>query len=404
MEYILNKFVENGQINIQKKDFKNIKENHGDIFIKLGEITSDIAVDKNLITFPYKKYGLSLDDIFKMFNRLKNYKHNFKEMRYKLWVKTDRYLIPWMYNDRQIVLLIGKNEYQDIDILTDYFSEECRIKAKRIDADASPFEKWQQKEFVTEMVQKCILKYNCITSNALREEIFLNTKEATQFKLSIAYSFYKVFNAEYILDISAGWGDRLISAIAHDAKGYLGCDPNKNLKESHDEIINMLGNGDNERFKVVYEPFEDVKFEENYKTDFIFSSPPYFNLEKYTDGNGQSIDKFPKFQDWLINFLFFSLKKAWSVLKIDGIMAIHMSDIKYNKIVEPMILYVITFLKNSEYIGVIPSHNPHSPKKPFRPIWLFQKTTMQCPDHKSFCNFFKKKYPDIYEKSKSLTL
>ena len=49
-------------------------------------------------------------------------------------------------------------------------------------------------------------------------------------------------------------------------------------------------------------------------------------------------------------------------------MAIHMSDLKYNRL-EPMILYVVTFLKNAEYIGVIPSQNQYSPKKQFRPIF-----------------------------------
>lgn len=391
--YIIENFVKDGQINMSGHDINKIYDNFGHLNIEY--VISDVIVNKGVVSFPYKKYGLNVDDVWKMFNRLVNYVPNFVQMRYKLRAKTDRYLIPWKYNEEQIVLLIGEGSYEDIDQLSDYFSEKYRARAIRKDVGISPYEKWQDITFVENIVQKALQNQNKITSKTLRDEIFLNIKEETQFKPTIAFSFYKTFEAENILDISAGWGDRLLAAIAYGAKSYLAYDPNTNLKQAHNDIINTFAKGDNKRFKVVYEPFETAKFPKGYETDLIFSSLPYFDL-------GQSIQTFPNFDDWLVSFLFASFKNAWSVLSVDGIMAIHMTDLRYNKIVEPMVLYVITFLKNSDYIGVIPSHNPHSPKAPFVPIWLFQKTTEPSHDYYNAEKLFYEQYNDLYNKSRNL--
>ena len=55
------------------------------------------------------------------------------------------------------------------------------------------------------------------------------------------------------LDISAGWGDRLIAAISLDME-YLGYDPNVKLEPGHTAIIEKFGNKDKQ--KICYEPFE----------------------------------------------------------------------------------------------------------------------------------------------------
>ena len=61
--------------------------------------------------------------------------------------------------------------------------------------------------------------------------------------------------------------------------------------------------------------------------DLVFSSPPFFDFEIYTDAPGQSTQSFPEYEDWLVNFLFFAMNKCWSVLEDDGHMAIHITDV-----------------------------------------------------------------------------
>ena len=83
------------------------------------------------------------------------------------------------------------------------------------------------------------------------------------------------------MDFSAGWGDRLIGAIAAPTVvTYLGVDPNVDLREGHLKAVRSLlpikmrdttaaekyppsvnDEGDNfpEQFRIIYEPFESAQ-------------------------------------------------------------------------------------------------------------------------------------------------
>lgn len=192
-------------------------------------------------TFPYKKFWMNENDVKIMFERLICYEPLFKQDKYKLNVFSDRYLIPWNFEGKQIVLPIGNDEYDNIDIITDYFSEENRMQAKMMYAEKSPIQAWNDVKLITKIVNNLIENQKDINMKELREQIYQNIPEATQFKTTLAISFYKKFKANNVLDISAGWGDRLIAAIAHNVNKYLAYDPNKSLKPAHDKIIDMFG-------------------------------------------------------------------------------------------------------------------------------------------------------------------
>ena len=73
--------------------------------------------------------------------------------------------------------------------------------------------------------------------------------------------FYIVreFNAKRILDFGAGWGDRLVGAIAADVEEYCAFDPNLALKEGHDKIIETFVPKENKnRYHIHYEPYESA--------------------------------------------------------------------------------------------------------------------------------------------------
>lgn len=123
--------------------------------------------------------------------------------------------------------------------------------------------------------------------------------------------------------------------------------------------------------KIYYQSFETVDIESIIEHhgyfDLCFTSPPYFNLEIYNEGEEQSIVKYPRFQDWLNNFLFTALKKSWSLLSHSGFLAIE--DVKGGKIVEPIKQY-INQLEYSQYLGVIWIEGDVGK---VRPVWIWQK-------------------------------
>ena len=105
-------------------------------------------------------------------------------------------------------------------------------------------------------------------------------------------------------------------------------------------------------------PAEDVDYSrfENF-FDMVFTSPPYFNTEKYTYDDTQSWVRYKTIDEWNKNFLHKTLDKIIPAVKQGGIIAINISDVYsspdkgYVDIVNPM----NDFLKEKglEYQGCI---------------------------------------------------
>jgi hypothetical protein len=175
--------------------------------------------------------------------------------------------------------------------------------------------------------------------------------------------------------MSSGWGDRLIAAIAYgegvDVK-YSGFDPNSSLKYKYTDIVNKLA-PENKRgnFKVRTEPFESANLKDIKDVDLFFSSPPYFDFEVYTNEETQSINNYKTYPDWLVKFLFKSIKNAFSVIVKDGYFVMHITDTgNMRNVCELIKLYIEEYLQGS-YIGCIFTQ---APGKRRHPMWVFKNT------------------------------
>jgi len=116
------------------------------------------------------------------------------------------------------------------------------------------------------------------TSADLRSAIQFQYGSICQFKPINAKFIYKKFKPNVILDISAGWGGRLLGAMSLDID-YIGIDSNKKLKPAYDKMIKLYPSNSN--ILMVYKKSEDVDYSKLPKYDMIFTSPPYYSLEKY---------------------------------------------------------------------------------------------------------------------------
>lgn len=270
-------------------------------------------------------------------------------------------------------------DYNNMDKITDYFCEPIRTKAIVKSENISSYDYFIKHE--PELIDELKTNGSKLTNYNMRELLFKKVKEATLFKVSTAKAILEIlasrkenFNISDFkwLDISAGWGDRLITAIASNVKKYVAFDPNVELKQCHDRAIETLASkSDASKFKIIYEPFEKGILNINEKFNLVFTSPPFFDFEIYTnDTDNQSIQKYPQFNKWLESFLFKSLFEAWERLEDNGFMAIYIMDIGNYSIVEPMYNYVENKLKNSVYIGLI---SLVSKEKIPKPVWIWQK-------------------------------
>jgi tRNA1(Val) A37 N6-methylase TrmN6 len=72
-------------------------------------------------------------------------------------------------------------------------------------------------------------------------------------------------------------------------------------------------------------PFED--FQTDKKFDLIFSSPPYFNTEKYCNEETQSFKRYPTKLEWKNGFLKKLIEKSYQFLKTDSYFVINIANV-----------------------------------------------------------------------------
>ena len=135
---------------------------------------------------------------------------------------------------------------------------------------------------------------------------FPDTASVSNYKPMLAKAvMVKYSQAGPILDFSAGYGGRLLGALALN-RPYIGIEPNKaqiagclrltralaRLHFSLPKIHLLNGVAEDELFR----------FPKN-SAELVFSSPPFFDWEHYSESNSQSFKRFPGFEQWRSNFL-----------------------------------------------------------------------------------------------------
>lgn len=166
-----------------------------------------------------------------------------------------------------------------------------------------------------------------------------------------------------ILDMSAGWGDRLVASLQLGAV-YTGFDPSSNMRSVYDDILTSFPS---EGSSVTTLPFEDATLTEKY--DIALTSPPYYDVEIYNDEDTQSIRRYPTYERWMREFLLPSLTKMIDVLNDNGYLILHLGDTKSVHLAEAALLYIFMYHPSMMYIGVVGIGN----EKVARPVWVFQR-------------------------------
>lgn len=252
--------------------------------------------------------------------------------------------------------------------LTDLYVEEIRLKARRKDQAKSSLELWDDRIFMASVAKTIPRKKMSLWE--IREWWRTTVPETTLFPISWARTIIKMLLKDTVgkmwLDISAGWGDRLLTAMSLDMI-YLGFDPNLDLQPKYSEMIRDFGNP--KYYRVVPEPFEIQSWDSEI-FDIVFSSPPYFDLEIYSEHDGQSIKTFGNVDEWLVKFLFPSLKSAFSALKTGGFFCLHIGDSRdLVTFTEPALL----FMRDVLGANILGNLGVSTWGRFIRPLWLFRK-------------------------------
>lgn len=185
----------------------------------------------------------------------------------------------------------------------------------------------------------------------------------------LIYELYTQPDRQNIVwDPSAGWGGRLLGAMSvRDDREilYLANDPNEDhtigkqyagmnasppwtkyheVEKFYKKNVKKGGlfPADHNQLEFWQLGSEVMQFDPDFqdfkgRIDLVFTSPPYFQKEAYSEDETQSYKKFSTYETWKNGFLFETLKTAYEWLRPEGHLVWNISDVQFGKEVLPLI-------------------------------------------------------------------
>ena len=218
------------------------------------------------------------------------------------------------------------------------------------------------------------MEKNKFHENRLRQslKIYTGTQSVSNFRPTAAKLIYEKFGGDTIWDMSCGWGGRLIGFLASSRKKYIGTEPSSKTYEGllrlkkdfsylkKDVTIYKLGSED-------YKPKKE-------SLDLCFTSPPYFDTEKYSNEKTQSYIKFPTRDSWVNGFLRKTIENCYHGLKKNGYMLINIANTPKYKFIEKETVQISKELgfKQEETLQLTLSSVMGAGYK-YEPIFVFKK-------------------------------
>ena len=175
--------------------------------------------------------------------------------------------------------------------VVDYFTFLQRLETKgKYDANFFEFleniEEFKKKKFI----QTMLLYYKDVKNKNKTKNEYIVYKEVYNICISAinimrplnCMEIYTKYNAKRVLNFCAGWGGSTIAAAALNLDAFYGVEINIDLKEPYDNMVSYLQTKSATFFDVqicdaLVADYSKMKY------DTVFSSPPYYFLEKYNN-------------------------------------------------------------------------------------------------------------------------
>ncbi len=178
---------------------------------------------------------------------------------------------------------------------------------------------------------KTVLKYCTSPLEMFKMMSFRGSSRCYNFRPATAKALYELYGKDNckVLDTSSGFGGRLLGFFtAKNTAEYVGIDPNT-ADSCNKFILYMSRYFTNKKAYVNKIGSEDFTIDnypqyENY-FDISFTSPPYFNIERYSDDITQSHVKFNTYDAWVDGFYRNTIYNSCNSLKLDGVFAVNIS-------------------------------------------------------------------------------
>lgn len=320
------------------------------------EVLQD-AVDNTGMPFPFSE--LTLEQATEDFRRLRFFDTG-SITHATPWTT----LYPYRYGTMDLV--VGKSNVGMAS--SNYFHRFHRYNCESKVYVASTLRAWHTRGIRHHIFKPLwTMKVEGVGPHEIRSCAPMRTHVAPQFRPSVAKFIYDRFGGGRVLDFSAGWGDRLSAALATSSvTHYTGIDPNTNLHPGYQsqietynrnvdgDIFDWFGSFTPKSIRMIHSPAEDADLGDD-TYDVVFTSPPYFDRERYSDNETQSWKRYKQSDSWLSGFMYPVVKKVWDHLRPGGHLCVNIADLHQSgrvALCDPMNDYIGT-MPSAEYIGAI---------------------------------------------------
>ena len=220
---------------------------------------------------------------------------------------------------------VVKQSMHGLGLAWSYFPHAFNVKSNNM---LTPYEAFMNDEIFMKVIRKRLKMGTYISDSGIRKmlKIYSGVQGVSNFRPTAAAVIYDTFAKNGVVwDMSGGWGGRLLGAIASGVKKYICTEPSSKTFDG----LGMLA----EDFKCSMNYEINCCGSEEYRPksnslDLCFTSPPYFDLEKYANEPSQSYVKYNTKEAWVEGFLAPTFKNCHYGLKSDGNMIINIADMK----------------------------------------------------------------------------
>jgi SAM-dependent methyltransferase len=204
----------------------------------------------------------------------------------------------------------------------------------RVSRYRSPMDVFQDDDLLKAAIERAwtIWPDRCgANSSTLRRMLktFPSTASVSNFRPTLARAVIERYSAPgaTVVDFSAGFGGRLTGCLTLDRK-YIGIEPDEGQVAGLRSNISALAalTDRNAAAEIIAGCAEDLLPQmPSRSAGLVFSSPPYYNWERYSDSPQQSFIRYGSYDAWLDGFLEPCIRESRRILRRRGRLVLNIS-------------------------------------------------------------------------------
>lgn len=250
----------------------------------------------------------------------------------------------------------------------------------------SPIECFNINKYLRKVLQKCLHFYpnrRCWNAQCLRSVLrFYHRGRVANFRPSVAKAIYQKYSGpnSTILDFSAGFGGRLLGSLTLK-RHYVGIDPAKLQVHGLLAMGSALSYISTGTYEIHENCAEDILPSiPCSRVNLVFSSPPYFDKEKYERSPRQSYLRYPEYSLWRERFLYPVIQEVYRILRPSSYFLLNVANTVDYPIADHVLNFASNFFKHCSTIKLLMHKLPHARHKTnndqnyrWEPIFVFRK-------------------------------